>query len=132
MEISPYTAPFARLGKVRSAGVRDLGHANLRDEDWQPFGTASPRGAAGAVPLPAGVRCCTAAASRQPRAAAPGASIRGDGLVPVNSALGRHRDPATDLAFPERRRRVCYGMGHFDLLSRDDVYAQVRRWIDGR
>jgi pimeloyl-ACP methyl ester carboxylesterase len=39
--ISPYTAPFARLGKVRSAGIKDLHHGNLRDEDWNaPAGRA--------------------------------------------------------------------------------------------
>jgi pimeloyl-ACP methyl ester carboxylesterase len=31
---TPYAAPFARLGKVRSAGITDLRHGNLLDEDW--------------------------------------------------------------------------------------------------
>jgi hypothetical protein len=31
---SPYTAPFSRLGKIRSAGVTDLRYGNLLDEDW--------------------------------------------------------------------------------------------------
>lgn len=31
--LSPYTAPFARLGNLRSAGVTDLRYGNLFDED---------------------------------------------------------------------------------------------------
>src|SRR5271165_382278 len=30
-----FTAPFARLGKVRSAGITDLRHGYVLDEDWQ-------------------------------------------------------------------------------------------------
>ena len=30
--ISPYTAPLARLGKLRSAGIKDLRHGYLRDD----------------------------------------------------------------------------------------------------
>lgn len=32
---SPYTAPFARLGRIRSAGITDLRHGYLLDEDWE-------------------------------------------------------------------------------------------------
>ena len=32
---TPYAAAFARLGKIRSAGVTDLRYGNLLDEDWQ-------------------------------------------------------------------------------------------------
>ncbi|MGZ5268786.1 MAG: PGAP1-like alpha/beta domain-containing protein, partial [Caldimonas sp.] len=34
LEATPYAAPFARLGKVRSAGITDLRHGNLVDDDW--------------------------------------------------------------------------------------------------
>jgi pimeloyl-ACP methyl ester carboxylesterase len=135
--ISPYTAPFARLGKLRSAGITDLRHGNLRDEDWLPAGPPSAREAT-TLPLPDRVRCHAVAASRQapPLASAktrsipPAARIRGDGLVPVNSALGRHRDRSLDLAIPEARRWIGYRMGHLDLLSRVDVYAQIRHWLE--
>jgi hypothetical protein len=83
------------------------------------------------LPLPDGVRCYAIAASKQDRANSSGAKIRGDGLVPVNSALGRHRDTKLDLALPEAHRWVGYGMGHFDLLSRVEVYEQVHRWLTG-
>ena len=43
MGISPYTAPFARLGRIRSAGIKDLRHGYLRDEDWQTHPAATVR-----------------------------------------------------------------------------------------
>ncbi|MBL0141643.1 MAG: alpha/beta hydrolase [Betaproteobacteria bacterium] len=127
--ISPYTAPFARLGKVRSAGIKDLSHGHLRDEDWQPKARAETMASHSPVPLPGGVRCYVIAASRQEHPPSPGARTRGDELVPVNSALGRHRDPRLSLAIPETSRWVGYGMGHFDLLSRGDVYEKIRGWL---
>jgi pimeloyl-ACP methyl ester carboxylesterase len=129
MEISPYTAPFARLGKVRSAGIKDLRHGYLRDEDWQAHAPATVRAARTSLPLPDGVRCYAIAASKQDRANSSGAKVRGDGLVPVNSALGRHRDAKLDLALREAHRWVGYGMGHFDLLSRSEVYEHVKGWL---
>ena len=35
-QLSKYTSPLARLGKIRSAGITDLRYGNLLDEDWQP------------------------------------------------------------------------------------------------
>ena len=125
--ISPYTAPFARLGKVRSAGIKDLRHADLRDEDWDT--TASTRGHA-PLPLPQGVGCYAVAASKSMRQSRSGARIRSDGLVPVNSALGLHRDARMNLAFPDDHRWIGYDMGHFELLSRVDVYERIKRWLE--
>ena len=127
--ISPYTAPFARLGKVRSAGIKDLRHGYLRDEDWQAGPRTRERSARGTPPLPAGVGCYAIAASKQQRPSSSWAKARGDGLVPVSSALGRDRDPSLDLAFPETHRWVGYGIGHLDLLSRLDVYEHIRAWL---
>ena len=55
--------------------------------------------------------------------------LLGDGLVPVNSALGRHPDPNRILGFPPDRQWVGYGMNHMDLLDRPEVYAQLRQWL---
>jgi pimeloyl-ACP methyl ester carboxylesterase len=124
--ISPYTAPFARLGKVRSAGIKDLYHGDLRDEDWET--TASTSGHA-PLPLPQGIRCYAVAATKSMRQGRSGARIRGDGLVPVNSALGLHRDARMNLAIPDDHRWIGYDMGHLELLSRGDVYERIKRWL---
>jgi len=126
--ISPYTAPFARLGKARSAGIRDLRHGDVRDEDWQNPPPRSVRATEAPLPLPAGVRCFAIAGSRQEKPCAPAARIRGDGLVPVDSALGRRRGTA-GLGLPDANCRILYGTGHFDLLERAAAYESMKHWL---
>ena len=118
----PYASGIARLAKIRSAGVTDLRHGALLDEDWS---ATQPR----VVALPEGVSCYAIAA----RLAAGNAGLKGrligDGLVTVASATGDHRDPARDLRIPADRQWVGVEMGHFDLLSRPEVYQQIARWL---
>jgi len=53
----------------------------------------------------------------------------GDGLVPLNSALGRHVDRGRSLEFPVTHQWIGHQMGHLELLHRPDVYAQLRTWL---
>jgi hypothetical protein len=112
--VSPYTAPLGRLGMLRSAGITDLRHGFVRDEDWQGRDRFARTGDRRALaPLPDAVEC---------HALAGGSDL----LVPVASALGRHRDPHKALGFPESHCWVGEGMNHFDLLDRPEVYERVR------
>jgi pimeloyl-ACP methyl ester carboxylesterase len=127
---TPYAAPFARLGKVRSAGITDLRHGYLLDEDWvgrDRFARSAERHQH--VPLPQDVRCYAMAASVGQQTGNLKARLLGDGLVPIDSALGRHRDKARCLAFAEDRQWVGYGMNHLDLLNHAEVYTQLARWL---
>lgn len=132
LEAAPYAAPFARLGKIRSAGITDLRYGNLLDEDWADrdrFQHApDPRSP---VPLPDGVACFTAAATTGKRSGDLNDRLLADGLVQINSALGRHKNADRSLPIPESRRWIGYGMNHMDLLSRPEVYEQIREWIAG-
>jgi len=56
----------------------------------------------------------------------------GDGLVPLDSALGRHRDAAHTLGFTKSHQWIGYETGHLELLSRPEVYAQLRAWLTRR
>jgi hypothetical protein len=141
LDSTPYTAPFARLGRVRSAGIQDLRHGSVLDEDWQTRGSDHHH----PLPLPAGVACYALAATAtgappqtpavQTLAAsmssgvARAAGLAGDGLVPVDSALGRHRDPRLALAFPLDRQAIAWNCGHLELLSSPAVCAQIRAWF---
>ena len=58
-----------------------------------------------------------------------GHRILGDGLVPLESALGKHRDPARALGIPDSHRWVGAGVGHLDLLDRPEVYAAIRGYL---
>jgi len=128
---SPYTAPFARLGKIRSAGITDLRHGNLLDEDWEgrdrferPCVMPRP------VPLPQGVACYAIAATTGKKPGDLKDRLLGDGIVPVESALGRHPDPSLALSIPESRQWIAYGLSHVELLGHPDVYRQIRQWLD--
>jgi pimeloyl-ACP methyl ester carboxylesterase len=126
----PYGAPFARIGKLRSAGITDLRHGNLLCEDWQGRDRFEPVGdTRGIVPLPAAVECYAMAATQGRRPFDLRDRVLGDGLVPLHSALGEHPEPRRALAFPPERRWVLYRTGHLELLHRPDVYARLRDWM---
>ncbi len=122
--VSRFSAPFARLGRIRSAGITDLRFGNVLDEHWE----RRDRFAVGEDPrrtlsLPTNVRCFALAGTLS---TAHGDKLRGDGMVPVESALGLHE--ALPLAFPEEHREIALGTGHLDLLGAS-VYETIRTWL---
>lgn len=131
LDASPYTAPFARLGRIRSAGITDLRHGAILDEDWGGHDRFAQRPAPKhGLPLPRDVRCYTLAATRSTRAGSIGDRLVSDGLVPVASALGCHEEKGRDLGIPESRQWVGVRMNHLDLLSSAAAGEQIRRWLD--
>ncbi len=129
--VSPYSLPFARLGKIRSAGITDLRHGNLLDDDWEGDDRFAHRGdTRQPLPLPPGIAWYAIAATTSAETGCPGGRLAGDGLVPVESALGHHRDPERTLPFPPSRMWIARGMNHFDLLGRPEVYARIREWLE--
>jgi pimeloyl-ACP methyl ester carboxylesterase len=127
--VSPYTAAFSRLGKIRSSSITDLRYGSLLDEDWQHRDLARSTDVSRAVPLPDGVQCYTIGGSIAKRASALSEKLLGDGLVPLHSALGQHADPSRNLSFPESHMWIGYGMNHMDLLDRREVYEQIHQWL---
>jgi pimeloyl-ACP methyl ester carboxylesterase len=127
---NPYSAPLARLGKIRSAGITDLRFGNLLDEDWKKRDRFRRSGdVRAAVPLPEGVACYAIAATTGKTAGDLSDWLIGDGIVPLASALGRHANPRLALTFDESRQWVAYGINHLDLLSGPEVYAQIKQWL---
>lgn len=114
---TPYAAPFARLARLRSAGITDLRHGRLLDDAATP------------VPLPAGVRCHAVAGLLGEAGVRPGRHALGDGLVPLASALGRHADPARALPFDPACTHVAEGVGHLALLTDAGVRERLRGWL---
>jgi len=131
LEVSPYSVPFARLAKIRSAGITDMRYGNLLDDDWEGRDRFARAGDLRVPqPLPPGVQSYAIAATTKRHAkGSPRLDLFGDGLVPVNSALGRHRTPGMSLQFSESRQWIGYGMNHWDLLSHPAIYEQIRRWF---
>lgn len=118
MDMSPYAAPFARLANKRSAGISDLRHGSI---------TIEPKAF---VPLPNGVECFAMAASLAKKPGRLHQRLIGDGLVPVDSALGYHRDGTRNLEIPETHHWIGFETGHIELLGCGKVYAQLREWLE--
>jgi pimeloyl-ACP methyl ester carboxylesterase len=114
---TPYAKPFARLARLRSAGITDLRHGRLLEDAAVP------------VPLPPGVRCWAIAGSLGDKPGALRQRVVGDGLVPLASALGQHADPARTLGFEPGHTWVGEGIGHLALLSHPAVHQQLLAWL---
>jgi pimeloyl-ACP methyl ester carboxylesterase len=126
--LSPYTAAFERLGRLRSAGITDLRYGSLLDEDWAGRASLAPSSSPRrAVRLPVGVQCYCIGASTGRTAGDLCDRLLGDGLVLLDSALGYHASPSLALQFCEQW--IGYDMNHMDLLDRRDVYEQLRQWL---
>lgn len=128
-----YTQPFARLGDVRSAGVKDLRYGDLRDEDrGQGDRSGGEYTASPALRSRDHVGHFLVAATLGRCEDDPLGRWFGDLLVPVGSAFGHARTPSRRFAARDQDGRVFYGMNHFALLHHDDVYRAIAVWLGPR
>ncbi|MEO8278424.1 MAG: alpha/beta hydrolase [Ideonella sp.] len=127
---SRWSAPFVRLARLRSAGIIDLRHGNVLDRDWQN-GPASARVGDTRIPLPLppGIHFHAIAATTATRRGTLADRLIGDGLVPLDSALGRHRKARFCLAFADDSTWISYRTGHLALLSRPAVTDRILGWL---
>ncbi|WP_291218322.1 triacylglycerol lipase [Hydrogenophaga sp.] len=130
LSASPFTLPFTQLGMLRSAGITDLRHGHVLDDDWQGRGRFdSPHDHRVPLPLPEGVACFTVAATLAPQRGLMADRLTGDGLVPLRSALGQHDEAARRLVFAKDSQRTVYRTGHLELLSSPVVAQQLVQWL---
>ncbi|MEO6281563.1 alpha/beta hydrolase [Roseateles sp.] len=112
LAVSAYSRPLAALAARRSAGIRDLRFGSLLEAD---------DGKTSRIALPRGVACYAVAGSL------PKASLLGDGLVTVASALGQHRETVRRLAFTDTASFP--GLGHLALQTDAAVLRQLQDWL---
>ncbi len=110
LRLSPYAAPFADLGAARSAGITDLRHGD-------------------ASPLPAGIECLVIAATLGQRARPLQDPWLGDGLVPLDSALGPAPSPGRRTRPDRTHRWIARGTSHLGLLAGGAVHARLVEWL---
>jgi hypothetical protein len=110
--------PLGRLARRRSPGMRDFLDGRVLEEETGVPQTPALQAAAG---LPAGV----------PAYAIAGAigDGRHDGIVPVESALGRHPDAGRGLPLAPEHRWVAQGVDHDGLLRSEAVLQKMRQWL---
>lgn len=107
-------------GALRTA--ESQGHGELGDPGG-PGAPTAPRARRGGVGWSRTYAIAARLRTREGRAPA------GDGLVPVDSALGRHADPARALGLPASRTAVIAGANHWDLLDHPEVRVHLARWL---
>lgn len=111
LDTLPYTKPFTSLTRARSAGITDLRYGNPH------------------TPLPVSVNCYTIAATLAGKRSALADHLVGDGMVPLRSALGLHKDEQRSLAFAKSSQQIMYNMNHMELLNSPQVNRQIEQWL---
>ena len=122
LEASPYSAPIARLGRVRSAGIQDLRHGRVIDDESGSDGVPNR--------FPDHLDVHSIAASLSAIDGTKNGKLKGDGLVPINSALGQHRDQSKSLGLPEQNQHLILNTGHLQLLESRMVYTKLKAVIE--
>jgi len=131
LDTNPYSAPFSRLGKIRSAGITDLRYGNITGEDWKENNRFSPVGDKRiSVPLPKNVACYSIAGTTGDNSNLLNDDLLGDGLVTLSSALGKHKAEKQQLLFPESHTHIVRGINHMELLNNIEVYLQIKSFLD--
>mgnify|MGYP001384063767 CR=1 FL=1 len=120
----PYVKLVADIAELRSAGIKDLGNADLRDEDRASRDgfLADPHHP---VPLLSSIRhhLVAGSLSREPWLT----ELFGDTMVPISSGTnGHHAGPR---ALPPAHVKVLPGLSHMDLAHHPEVYAQLESWL---
>jgi hypothetical protein len=120
--------PFGAVLRRRSAGIRDLRHGSLVDEDWLDRDPHSlRREAITEVPLLEGATHCFVAATLTGDPRHPVGRLAGDLLVLEDSASGRSRERRIPF-------RAEHGMHvgrahHLALLNHPEVYERMLGWL---
>ena len=121
------------LLKVRSAGITDLRHGNVIESDWQArnrFDFSTDKRTP--LKLPKNVNCYAIATSASTYQNKHRDQIIGDGLVPLDSALGRHETKSFTLKFPATHQWIGKDINHIQLLGNDEVYTVMKTWLRGK
>ncbi len=122
LTLTPWSAPLARLGNLRSEAIRDLRFGNLlhsdRERAGDPLHIHDPREC---IPVPDGIPHLFVAATRSAKSER---KLRSDLLVTPCSALAEDYPGAQSAS-----RELLYAMDHFDLMGAASTYAVLQRWL---
>jgi pimeloyl-ACP methyl ester carboxylesterase len=130
LQALPETRPVATVLNARSAGIKDLRHGSLLDDDWADCDPDALLGDTCAeVPLleTADHHWVCATVTREPDC--PLGRMVGDLLVLFSSASGRGSRRGRRIPFAEENGRHLGGATHFDLLNHPTVDEYLRAWL---
>lgn len=131
LKVTPYTAPLARLGNLRSAAICDLRHGNLLHQDWK--GVEDPDhydDLRTAVPLQETTEYLFVAGTRSELVPENPYEAKHDLLVTVASAWAESQNPERRLAGDNIQRKLVANTDHMNLLWSAEVYQLIAEWLD--
>lgn len=124
----PETRMLGGFLRRRSAGIRDLRHGSLVDEDWRGRDPNALRAAAcQEVPLLDGATHCFVSATITRSPDHPVGRLLGDILVLVPSATGQGR--TRRIPFQAEHGHHVSPAHHLALLNHPAVYERLREWL---
>lgn len=131
MALAPETRPFANLLARRSAGIRDLIHGSITDDDGHArYADSFDVGAAMDISVPDKVRHHHASAVVTGNPRNPVGVFVGDGLVRTDSAGGLNK--LRNIGLQPDDGLAINSAHHFTLLNDERVYGWMRRTLVGR
>ena len=124
----PETRMLGAFLRRRSAGIRDLRHGSLVDEDWRGRDPNALRAAAcKEVPLLQGATHFFVSATITRSPSHPLGRLLGDILVLTPSATGRGR--TRRIPFKAEHGHHVSPAHHLALLNHPEVYERLREWL---
>lgn len=128
----PFASVLAQLGNLRSAGIIDLRHGSVRDDDWEHLEARIGQmdDCRKPAPLPSRIKTYLIAGTLE-RESSSSKTLEaiGDYLVSVKSALGDHPHPQFRLKVPEDHKAVFYGLNHMEIQYHPKVREQIIAWM---
>ena len=128
----PIAKILAQLGDIRSAGIIDLRHGSVRDDDWEHLEARIGQmdDCRKPAPLPSRIKTYLIAGTLESESSSSKTlEALGDYLVSVKSALGEHPHPQFNLNVPDERKAVFYGLNHMEIQHHPRVREQIIAWL---
>lgn len=126
----PIAGNLSHLLDIRSAGIIDLRHGSVRDDDWEQL--QARMGFSDDIrhpaPMPSSVNAYLIAACLDEKPSKNSFDLIGDGLVSISSALGEHAGDH-HINIPEARKAIFYGVNHMDIQYHERVRDLVIQWL---
>lgn len=123
------TRAIAAFIDLRSAGIKDMRHGYILDEDWQKKNADDLFYIHRNRPLPLDgadhyLICGTISKCSNSRLG----RMFGDGMVHPGSGTGQGLFESSAIPFPPEHCRIFAGISHFNLIRSPQVYEQIRDW----